>query len=289
MRDVTNKQKWGAPAAEPYKKVICDNLNLLVGTQSLKKAAHDYWTTVVKKELRQQFRVLLTDEEKSSLMDLRQNMEMKMFFLYLSNIIGAEINSEAIKTMWKSSSEDSSTTFFFLQSDIIAMHPRVKKAFFANLAAGIQCIKESKKLKAGNSNDPIIRQTVMRQLDHARMVLWEAQTMVPSCPVVNLHCGLVMSELAFLKGIPQCDSLFNISYQLFQASLDSKPLSITYRAYVGALQTHALLKRNSSLLEEAAQLEERARKVEETKEMDERLALYDPSNTEDPPKPAVPS
>jgi len=56
-RDVTNKQKWGAPAAEPYKKVICDNLNLLVGTQSLKKAAHDYWTTVVKKELRQQFRV----------------------------------------------------------------------------------------------------------------------------------------------------------------------------------------------------------------------------------------
>lgn len=137
------------------------------------------------------------------------------------------------------------------------MHPRVKKAFFANLAAGIQCIKESKKLKAGNSNDPIIRQTVMRQLDHARMVflgtqkkaetlpfcsayflssaqvLWEAQTMVPSCPVVNLHCGLVMSELAFLKGIPQCDSLFNISYQLFQASLDSKPLSITYRAYVG--------------------------------------------------------
>jgi len=39
-------------------------------------------------------------------MDLRQNMEMKMFFLYLSNIIGAEINSEAIKTMWKSSSEE---------------------------------------------------------------------------------------------------------------------------------------------------------------------------------------
>jgi len=53
-------------------------------------------------------KVLLTDQEKSPTMDLRRSMEMKMFFLYLSKIIGAEIDPGAIKTMWKGKSLNAS-------------------------------------------------------------------------------------------------------------------------------------------------------------------------------------
>jgi len=149
------------------------------------------------------------------------------------------------------------------------MHPRVKKAFFANLAAGIQCMKEAKRLNSTDRTDPTVLQTVMRQLSHARtvlsfvssiqnstssfqhflflcskrfvslylQVLLEAQTMVPSCPVVNLNCALVLSEMAHLKGESACDSLFDISYQLFQNSIDSKPMSIAYKSYAKVKHT----------------------------------------------------
>jgi hypothetical protein len=158
----------------------------------------------------------------------------------------------------------------FLQSDIIAVHPRVKKAFFANLAAGMQCMKEAKEVSRGAAlNDPIARQTVLRQLSHAKKVLIEAQMMVPSCPMVNLQCGIAIAEIALLKGAPRCDSLFDSAYARFQASLDIKPLEAAYGAYVVALRSHAGLKGEA----EAVQLESRANQLEAARLTDERLLL----------------
>lgn len=54
-----------------------------------------------------------------------------------------------------------------LQTDIVALSPRVKKAFFANLAAGIQAIKEATQITA---TDESAQQTVRRQLSHAKQV-----------------------------------------------------------------------------------------------------------------------
>jgi hypothetical protein len=172
-------------------------------------------------------------------------------------------------------------TFVFLQSDIMALLPRVKKAFFANLAAGMQCLKEAKQVSAAAAgadvSDPIARQTVLRQLSHAKKVLFEAQTTVPSCPVVNLHCGLVMAEIARLKAGPRCDSLFDSAYERFQASLDIKPLEAAYDAYVAALRSHAGLKRRllgaRAEAEAARELDDRADRLEAARLADERLAL----------------
>lgn len=68
------------------------------------------------------------------------------------------------------SSSSSATTFKFLRSDIVALHPQVKKAFFANLAAGIQYLKEVKQQSAVDPDDPTTRHTVLRQLSHAHKV-----------------------------------------------------------------------------------------------------------------------
>lgn len=55
--------------------------------------------------------------------------------------------------------------------------------------------------------------------------------MVPSCPMVNLQYGIALAEIAVLKGLPRCDSLFYSAYERFQASLDIKPLSFAYITY----------------------------------------------------------
>jgi len=55
-REITNQQKRGAPTTEPYKKNICDNLNMLIGAKSFEMASQEYWNKTVKKELWQQFR-----------------------------------------------------------------------------------------------------------------------------------------------------------------------------------------------------------------------------------------
>lgn len=43
----------------------------------------------------------LTEEEQSLKFDLRQNLDMNMFFLSLHRIEGAEIDIKAIKSLWK--------------------------------------------------------------------------------------------------------------------------------------------------------------------------------------------
>ena len=54
---MTSQLEGGTPADEPYKKIICTNLNLLLGAQGFEDAAHTYWTHEVKRELKQQFLV----------------------------------------------------------------------------------------------------------------------------------------------------------------------------------------------------------------------------------------
>jgi hypothetical protein len=46
--------------------------------------------------------MLLSEEEMAPTVDLRERMEMKMFFLYLTRIIGVEIDAKAMKGLWKS-------------------------------------------------------------------------------------------------------------------------------------------------------------------------------------------
>jgi hypothetical protein len=174
-------------------------------------------------------------------------------------------------------SRTSAKTFKFLQSDIIAVHPRVKKAFFANLAAGMQSLKEAKEVSRDGAalEDQIARQTVLRQLSHAKKMLVEAQTMVPSCPMVNLQCGIAFAETALLKDAPRCDSLFESAYAHFQASLAIWPLDGAYGAYIAALSSHARIKGAHIESEaEAVQLEDRASQLKATQLADERLAGF---------------
>lgn len=44
MRDFTSRQEGGSPAEEPYKKIVCKNLNFLLGTKGNEEAARTYWT-----------------------------------------------------------------------------------------------------------------------------------------------------------------------------------------------------------------------------------------------------
>jgi hypothetical protein len=55
---MTSQLVGGTPAEEPYKKIICSNLNLMVGAPGHEDAAHTYWTHDVKRELKLQFSVL---------------------------------------------------------------------------------------------------------------------------------------------------------------------------------------------------------------------------------------
>lgn len=109
-----------------------------------------------------------------------------------------------------------------------------------------------------------------------RQVLNEAYTMVPSCPVVNLHCGLVTTEIALLKGGTRCDPLFDNAHERHQKSIDVKPLDAVYGAYAQALRNHAALKRAEGLIDQAQQLERRADEVDAARRDDARLALPPP-------------
>lgn len=111
-----------------------------------------------------------------------------------------------------------------------------------------------------------------------------------------------MAELALLRGLPRCDSLFDSAYERFQASLSIKPLSMTYTTYVQVLnihhflsqlclgvtlssfqmlKNHAALKRGVGQLEEATKLEERAAEVEAARAEDDRLEENDAEQQSD--------
>lgn len=122
-------------------------------------------------------------------------------------------------------------------------------------------------------------------------MLREAHTKVPSCPVVNLQYGRSMAEIALLKGLPRCDSLFESAYERFKASLTIKPLGATYTTYIQVsccsvflllpvplftphlqmLKSHAAIKRSHSQLDEAQRLENLAAEVAAEEAADDHL------------------
>lgn len=57
---MTNEQKGGTPTEEPEKKIVCNNLNLLLGTRGSEQAASTYWNIDVKNELLHHFKVQMS-------------------------------------------------------------------------------------------------------------------------------------------------------------------------------------------------------------------------------------
>src|SRR4051812_40628139 len=109
------------------------------------------------------FQILLTKQELSDDYDLRQAMQMPIFFLYLARIAGVELRAKAVKGLWTATLNGAD--FLLLPTDITSVKPVIKRTFLSNLVSGMQSLREAKSIeKRGNS---VSQQTCLRQLSHS--------------------------------------------------------------------------------------------------------------------------
>lgn len=195
------------PCEEPFKQIIVDQVNMLLGNhEELKKQSNYFWKIDLRGALRKAFRNLLTEEESTEEYDLRPHVDFGVLLQYLLPELCNMVDGVEAEL------QEGLDAFTFNTSDIDSLRIATRQwhliYFSKAMALKFQALTAK---KAGFERE--YRRTAVRAL-HA---LREAHNAAPFCPVIAYNLAQGTADAArFLRDTDERGEVLSHALHIYE-------------------------------------------------------------------------